>query len=158
MVECDLQALLAQACSNKFSCLDDKAQRAILLQLLCEIVDAGGGAEVFVSAETPFSALSTLYTFPHGLGAMPNFFRAVIVNQSADLGYTAGKEVDFRGVFHTGSGSEFSSVYADATNIYVSLREAVPSAAITRLTLAAGGVPLAAPDYTKWTLKVYASL
>lgn len=109
----------------------------------------------FASAQTAFSA-TTLFTFAHSLGAVPSQFRCVMVNQSTDLGYTAGMEVDIRCVFHTSSGTEWSSVYADATNVYVAFREGSPAAANIRLVQAAGGVAVTGPDVTKWKFKVYA--
>ena len=116
---------------------------------------SGALVKSFASAQTSFSA-TTQFTFAHGLGSLPKSFRCVMVNQSTDLGYTAGMEVDIRCVFHTSSGTEWSSVYADATNVYVSFREGAPAAANTRLVQAAGGVAVTGPDLTKWKFKVYA--
>lgn len=43
MAECDLDTLKAEACANDFFCLDKTVQRAVFLQLLCNLVDGGGG-------------------------------------------------------------------------------------------------------------------
>lgn len=44
MAECDLPTLIDQACENKFTCLDDeRIARGVILQLLCNLVDSGGG-------------------------------------------------------------------------------------------------------------------
>lgn len=42
MAVCSLETLLEDACENGFACLPENTQRAILIQLLCDIA-AGGG-------------------------------------------------------------------------------------------------------------------
>lgn len=46
MAECSTSDLIAQACISQFTCLDKKMQRAVMLQLLCNI-SAGEGATTF---------------------------------------------------------------------------------------------------------------
>jgi len=42
MATCSIKDLQASACENKFTCLDPKVSQAVLLQLLCNIQQAGG--------------------------------------------------------------------------------------------------------------------
>lgn len=44
MATCSLETLLEQACENRFSCLPDGLKWPVLLQLLCNFSEAGGGA------------------------------------------------------------------------------------------------------------------
>lgn len=43
MATCDLDDLKIQACANDFFCLDKTTQRAVFLQLLCNLAEGGGG-------------------------------------------------------------------------------------------------------------------
>jgi hypothetical protein len=43
MATCDLDDLKIQACANDFFCLDKTTQRAVFLQLLCNLSESGGG-------------------------------------------------------------------------------------------------------------------
>jgi len=43
MAECSIATLQADACSNGFAALSEGDKMAILLQLLCNIVEEGGG-------------------------------------------------------------------------------------------------------------------
>lgn len=43
MAECSTSDLIAQACISQFACLDEKMQRAVMLQLLCNISAGGSG-------------------------------------------------------------------------------------------------------------------
>lgn len=51
---CNVADLLREACENKFLCLDDKMARAVLLQLLCDILASGVGNQIVMyTAGTP---------------------------------------------------------------------------------------------------------
>jgi hypothetical protein len=152
---CDTQSLATNAAC--FNCLDDHQIKAIQAYLLCQVSISPAIAGGFTSADTSFAA-ATLFTFAHGLSTTPRNLYGVIVNQSTDLGYTAGQEVDIRGIFHTASGTEFCSLYADSTNVYIALREGTSAAANIRLVQAAGGVAITGPDLTKWKFRIYAKL
>ncbi len=150
-ISCDPGDLNALA--KCFSCLTIPQLEAIQTYLLCQV---SSGVGTFVSAQTDFSSASTQYVFAHGLSTKPIDVYAVMVNQSTDLSYVPGDEVDIHGVFSTSSGTEQFSVYANSTNVVVAFREAMPLAqADVKLTPAVGGVG-ASPDFTKWKLKVYA--
>lgn len=43
MAECNYVALYAQACENRLTCIDPQTAAAIRLQLLCNILNGGGG-------------------------------------------------------------------------------------------------------------------
>lgn len=137
-----------------FNCLSIPQLEAIQTYLLCQVQSSSGG---FEATAVSFSG-ATLYTFPHSLGAQPKYVHAVMVNQSTNNGYTAGQELDCFSLFHTASGTQMFAVYADTTNVYVSLREAMPSGAADAKVNPAGGGVSQVLDWTLWKLKVYAHL
>lgn len=44
MAECSISTLIQQACQSKFTCLDEKTAQGIILQLLCNLVNAPAGS------------------------------------------------------------------------------------------------------------------
>lgn len=69
---------------------------------------------------SPLQAVShpTTLTIPHGFGILPKLVEVVLVNQTTELGYSVGQQVDL---------SNNSSVYVstDATNIYIYIVAAI---------------------------------
>jgi hypothetical protein len=75
----------------------------------------------YVSAYQTYTAAGSVYTFAHGLSAAPSEFCAYARNINADNGYTTGDYVQLPDGIHTGAGAAEwgTTVYADATNIYI---------------------------------------
>lgn len=155
-MSCPANTVLASAAANGFFSLDPGTLQLAIAQLTCDL-KASATSSTFVSSPQAFGA-PTLYTFAHGLGAQPKFVRAVLLSTGTNLGFVENQEVDVFSVFHTASATAMWTVYADATNVYVALREAMPSgAADAKMSPAAGGVSQVL-DWSQWKLKVYAKL
>jgi hypothetical protein len=72
----------------------------------------------FESDGTDVPAADTVFTIPHGLGAIPKQVWGVLECTTGDLGYSIGDEVNIANL-HTQSTFEGMTISADATNIYV---------------------------------------
>jgi len=121
---CDLDTILAQACTNKFLQLantDPKLSRAVILQLLCDISAGGGGGGGFsIQSQTvPLDSLSRVYSIAHGLSVVPKYVRIVFlcVAPDANTGYVAGQEISQTAVQSTFSPFPCPSYYDDSTTI-----------------------------------------
>jgi len=123
MSTCDLATLQAQACLNKFTCLDPKTREAVLLQLLCEIKTNGTGGNVLCFDSGIFthdipSQGAIIYEQPHGLGGTPTSIRAVVIPQPGNnLGFPADTEIDIDAWWQNDNARPGYSLSADATTI-----------------------------------------
>ena len=109
-------------------------------------------------------AVNVATTHAHGLGAVPSYIRAVLVqtNAVADLGYAQNMEVDMASAFCDGLDNTLhfqkypvGALYCDATN--VTFLTASSFSISIRLPTVGTGV-YANIDPTKWKVKVYARL
>jgi hypothetical protein len=66
---CNIETLKADACSSKFLCLPPNIQRAVLLQLLCNIAAGGGISGVTGVYSGDYSGVAPAIT-PSGTGAV----------------------------------------------------------------------------------------
>lgn len=60
MAECSLTELMADACTNGFTCMPENLQRAVIIQFLCNISDSGGiggGGQIKTYTTDPNSEL-----------------------------------------------------------------------------------------------------
>lgn len=69
---CNVADLLREACENKFLCLDDKMAKAVLLQLLCDILSSGVGSQLVMytsgtPANPPDTSRAALAYDPNGI-------------------------------------------------------------------------------------------
>jgi len=66
MATCNLSALLKDACTNGFSCLDEKAYRSIVLELLCNLSQSSGtpatGGGITTRINNPITQFGVDYT------------------------------------------------------------------------------------------------
>jgi hypothetical protein len=72
------------------------------------------------------SSDNSLNSGAHGWAGVPQFVRTVLVCITADLGYTAGQEVDVSLARTSGGGEACIFVRADATTLYIFSRLARP--------------------------------
>lgn len=86
-------------------------------------------------------------TTAHGLGAVPDMLVCKLTCLSADLGYTAGDVVYQDSFNEAGVGDVGVTMYADATNTYITLGLAMHIVDKTTFNVAA-------VDETKWSLTV----
>ncbi len=68
----------------------------------------------FTSAETAIGVPSTTTLIAHGLAVVPRLVYVVIVNKTAELGYSIGDEVNIGSLSAAGNGMQ---IYADVTNV-----------------------------------------
>lgn len=88
-------------------------------------------------------------TFAHGLGVTPSRVRVVLLCTTNQSPWTANDELDIAGVFDSGGSAPQIAVYANSTNVKVTLYSTglrATSATSTYVTLTAGS----------WKVKVYA--
>lgn len=69
-------------------------------------------------ANQAFNGVNKVFTFAHGLGAIPTFFMAYLKCIQVDNGYAVGDIIALPYSSVAGSGS---NVFADATNVYVAV-------------------------------------
>ena len=99
----------------------------------------------------------TKLTFAHGLGAVPQAVRVVLVCQSDEQGYTAGMELPIECTGYAGAWGLSAPViiqYADATNVY--LWFGWQDLAIYQVKDARDNPPVSNLTAAKWHVKVYA--
>ena len=96
------------------------------------------------------------HTVSHPFGRVPAETRAVLVNKTADLGYTAGQEVDGShvGTYAVDTTSQVSSRFADSSNVY--LTQKCRTAASFIVMHATSGVETNITDEDYWKWKLYA--
>jgi hypothetical protein len=95
MATCNVQSLLKNAAC--FGCLSPGEWDVLELQLLCEILSAGGGGGTSVLSHTfPLDNTTTYFKFAHGLGRTPTIIGAVFhcIADDANTGYKAGDEFE----------------------------------------------------------------
>lgn len=115
-------------------------------------------AAQFISADVAVSSLTdeTPIEIPHGLGAIPEIIRAVLVRRGAgtDLGYSAGDEVSVTSSRLSAEQTKpVFRVSTDATNLVIIPHTGI-SGTIDLQNKTTGAVETI--DKTKWRLKVYA--
>ncbi len=98
----------------------------------------------------------TILSVAHGLPAVPSFVRWVLVNQSIDLDYAPGDEVDCSNVVGLTGATTIAGAYTQVTNATSALLifSCANSQAIPDKTL--GGCTHL--DVTKWKAKCYAGI
>lgn len=107
--------------------------------------------KAFESAQQTITAAGAL-TLAHGLGVSPKLYMAVIINQTAELGYSIGDEVLVNPSTHGSSAeSRGLSLVPDATNINVRYAAGTVMDIINKTTGAVGGITSA-----NWKLVVRA--
>lgn len=94
---------------------------------------------------------SAIFTQAHGLGAKPSLVRVVMLCNTADLGYTAGDELDIFCIRSNATNNNSSAVTSDATNIVITLTSAAGNEIPNK-----GTGSFAAMAEANWSLKIYA--
>ena len=160
-MSCNLSTLLSQACANQFLQLantDPKAARAAILQLLCNI-STNGISSGIQSQSVALDSTSTVYIVPHGLGRIPTIVRAVFVVTNLDVasGYGTPLELELPGSwFPNQSGGAQPQVYADSSNVYLSITQKFVGNEATWFVIPRVGGPAVNPtSFNNFKLKFY---
>lgn len=76
------------------------------------------------SSEQTYNATSETFTFAHGLGNTPVWFRAYARCTATDAGYSVGDVIDISSL---SSAIQSVTVSANATNVYVAVASSIPA-------------------------------
>lgn len=121
MAQCSASELIAEACQSGFTCRNEPELLALLNQLLCNYSEIASGFESSpITLDTSLGG-AVVYSAAHGLPSSPSRFGAhlLCVANDADWGFLAGDRIDIHSLTNVQSFN--SSVFADATNVYLSI-------------------------------------
>ena len=110
-IQTDIAAKLPSLGDNSLNA--QKAREAF--DLIIAYIDAlpGGGATIYESSWTTYVP-NTIFTFAHGLGAIPVIVSGDLKCITEDLGYSVGDIIDMKYAYNA-----THAQYVDATNLYL---------------------------------------
>lgn len=158
MAQCNVQSLLSN--SQCFGCLSPGEWDIIELQLLCEILNAGGGSGLSLKTATmPLDNSTLVYSFRHGLPNVPVIVRAVFLCVSNDLNlhYSVGDEATCTDTLtFTVSTFPGCQIWSNITFINVSFPIALVGHENNYNIMGANGNNITSPvSFNNFSLKIY---
>jgi hypothetical protein len=158
MAQCNVQSLLSNA--GCFNCLSPGEWDVLELQLLCEILNVGGGSGIALQTQTQsLDNISKVYTFAHSIVTNPRIVIPVLLCKSNDAGsqYQVGDEVALPGsLLANASGGAPTQVRTTVNFIFVAFTQALVGNEATWFIMPSlGGGVVNPTSFNNFSLKIY---